>query len=233
MISVLFDRPRSLDHRRWQEQMHTAADQIEADSTELDAILATGRAMDDATDYGRNTRTVVELLQRADPRSIGRCGTAHRMHTKWSFKEITSAKGCGGTARRGRVGRANIPRMRDDAGASRRDDQQAIRYWFPKALAKFYIPLPDPAPIRDGYTYIWTVPIWPWDIEVIEANGAVEVGDSWLEAIAEQATALGEGGPTECWSISWCRFPNAAENGTRSPSCWTIRVRMYCPPVDG
>lgn len=64
------------------------------------------------------------------------------------------------------------------------------RYWFPKALAKFYIPLPDPLPIRDGYTYIWSFPIWPWQLEENEAAGAVEVGDRWLERIAAYAATF-------------------------------------------
>lgn len=80
--------------------------------------------------------------------------------------------------------------MTDAGGEPAEDEAPAHRYWFPKALARFYIPLPDPLPIRDGYIYIRTFPVWPWQLEAMEAGGAVEVGEGWLQALQERVSAL-------------------------------------------
>lgn len=72
------------------------------------------------------------------------------------------------------------------------DEQQTESYWFPPALARFYLPLPDPAPIRDGYTYIHSVPILPWSEESLRASDDMVrvAGSMWLQRLHTEASTF-------------------------------------------
>lgn len=67
-------------------------------------------------------------------------------------------------------------------------------YWFPKYLARFYIPLPDPLPLHPDFTYIRTRPTTPWDAAAMTASDAfVQVDSEWLNDL----NALGDTSPEE------------------------------------
>lgn len=77
---ALFFRSRTdRAFREWLHGIDAATAEIEAQATEIDAVLATGRALDDDTDYGRNIRTVVDL-EWADHRNVGLITSLVRVH---------------------------------------------------------------------------------------------------------------------------------------------------------